>query len=88
MFCLVENFPPPVKYNLQNYMNQISSNPGQDYQLRPFSMEDMATTAKPEYDMPQEIKQWGWTPQYENNPTKLGKPLTDEEFKKHMGITW
>jgi hypothetical protein len=90
--------PPPAKYNLADYMSQITSTPdaicgvhekGYSHELRPLSQQDQMRYAAPDYgDQPEELKDWGWTPDYEGNTTKLGAPLDDEGFKRYTGITW
>lgn len=69
---MYENVPPPVKYDLANYMNLSNS-----YELRPITWDDQASYARDDVD--------DWYKNYGRNITQLGKPMTDEEFKKHYG---
>lgn len=90
--------PPPAKYNLADYMSQISSHPdricgvhekGYSHELRPLAQDDMYRYAAPDYeDVGQELVDYDWAPDYESNKTRLGAPLNDEEFKKYTGINW
>jgi len=90
--------PAPPKYNLADYMSQITSTPNRicgvhekdfSHELTPLSQEDQMRYAAPDYDeIPQELVDYGWMPDYESNPTRLGAPLDDEGFKRYTGMTW
>jgi len=54
---------------------------GGSYELKPLSDEDMATTSAEDIQADMERKKaQGF------NPTKLGKPMSDEEFQKFHGL--
>ena len=88
--------PPPPQYNLADYMSQITSHPDRicgvhekeySHALRPIEPDDMCRYAAPDYDsVPFQFAPYGWAP--EGNNTRLGKPLSDEEWKKYTGIAW
>jgi hypothetical protein len=75
---------PPVKYNMPNYLDLDSDkmNGSEDgtWALKPLSQEDMSTTSSEDV--------LDWQAKYGTNTTKLGKEMTDDEFKKFHGHTW
>lgn len=83
---MYKNVPPPVKYNMKNYLDSITSSPvngtedGSTSELKPLTMDDMASYARSDVEE--------WYAKYGTNTTKLGPPMTDQEFKQHYGHTW
>lgn len=83
---LYKDVPPPVQYDLASYSLQITSSPisnveGGGHELRPLSDEDMGRYAADDVVD-------HYTKIHKKNPLRLGKPLTDGQFKKFMGHTW
>ena len=71
--------PPPVHYDLKPM--EFSRVGGAE--LTPISDEDLATVHMDDLTKHlEDMKQAGY------NPTKLGGPMSDEEFKRFHGITW
>ena len=66
-------------YQLRNLIDPKSEDDG--YELKPLSDEDMSTTSAEEIQADMEKKK-----ALGINPTKLGKPMSDEEFQKFHGI--
>lgn len=74
-------FPPPVEYNLtqMDFKNIGTDN----VDLTPLTDDDMASYSREDVAKELErMKAMGY------NPTKLGEPMTDGEFKKFFGHTW
>lgn len=84
---LYKDVPPPVPYNLASYALQITSSPinnckdGASHELRPLSDEDMGRYAADDV-----VDRY--TKIHKKNPLRLGKPMSDGQFKKFMGHTW
>lgn len=81
------NSPPPVSYQFADYESQITSSPignkeGSGHELRPLTHDDMCRYGHD--DVVDHYKKIHNT----KSPTALGKPMTDTEFKKFMGINW
>ena len=66
-------------YQLRNLIDPEAED--QTYELKPLSDEDMATTSAEEIQADMEKKK-----ALGINPTKLGKPMSDEEFQKFHGL--
>ena len=66
-------------YQLRNLIDPEAEN--QSYELKPLSPEDMATTSAEDIAADMEKKK-----ALGINPTKLGKPMSDEEFQKFHGV--
>ncbi len=86
---LYQHTPPPVQYNLASYERQITNGSplnnvegGAGHQLRPIKDEDIARYAAD--DVSNYYSMWHGG----NAPNRLGKEMTDDQFKKHMGHTW
>jgi hypothetical protein len=83
---MYKSVPLPVKYKMNNYLNGLTSGPlngseeNSSYELRPLSQEDMASYARPDVEE--------WYAKYGQNTTRLGKEMTDAEFKRFYGHTW
>lgn len=80
-----QTVPPPVKYNMKNYMDITknsynSAEENSEYNLIPLSYEDMARYADNDVV--------NWHLKHGQNNTKLGKEMTDDELKKFYGHTW
>lgn len=75
-------FEEPVKYNFANYMERPINGTEENnvYELTPVTDEDMARYAEKDV--------LDWYKKHGKNTTKLGKPFTDEEFKKFHGQIW
>jgi len=73
-----DGVPPPTEYKLQS----MDFNTGDDHAtLKPLSDEDTARYSDEDVRADMERKKaLGW------NPTKLGKPMSDEEFHKFHGL--
>jgi len=70
--------PPPTEYKLQTMGYS-----GSGAELRPLSDEDMGQVAADDMqNYFQQMKDSG------HNPTKLGKPMSDEEFHKFFGLEY
>jgi hypothetical protein len=82
MWNQLDGKPQPTEFNLAKY--DVSSNPINDvnsgYDLTPLSHEDMCRYAAD--DVVQHFTQL----HKDRNPSSLGKPMTDSEFRKFMGI--
>lgn len=71
--------PPPVRYDLKPM--EFSKVGGSE--LTPITDDDLATVHMDDLTKRlEDMKQAGY------NPTKLGEPMSDEEFKRFHGITW
>lgn len=83
---LYQNVPPPVKYNMANYLDSITSGPfngseeNSTYELKPIQWEDMASYARSDVE--------DWYAKYGKDTTRLGPEMTDAEFKRFYGHTW
>ena len=83
------DIPAPVSYNFQDYTNQITSSPVNNredsggWQLRPLGFDDMAQASGEDV-----CKHLLHLRKQGHNPTRLGNPLSDEEFKNYTGQTW
>lgn len=73
-----DGVPPPTEYKLQD----MDINTGDDHaKLTPLSPEDTARYSDEDVRKDMERKKsLGF------NPTKLGDPMSDEEFQKFMGL--
>lgn len=77
--CYTDGVPEPVEYELAKM--DLKNVGGAE--LTPLSDEDMATHSRDDVVKEMEkMKQAGY------NPTRLGEPMTDSDFKKFMGQTW
>lgn len=84
---MYKDVPPPVQYDLASYALQITSSPisnveGGGHELRPISDEDMGRYAADDVVDHYAKMHKG------KNPNRLGKEMTDGQFKKFMGHTW
>ena len=83
-----EDVPPPVDYKMSSYSQSISTNPINNsensggYDLRPLTPEDMSSASAEDVARDYARIHKG------KNPTRLGKPMTDEELAKFYGHTW
>lgn len=78
--------PPPVHYKLANMdvtQSALNNVEGESsYELRPLAHEDMCRYAADDVAAHYHQLHKG------KNPCRLGKPMTDGEFKKFLGQTW
>jgi hypothetical protein len=85
---MYQDVPPPVKYDLADYGGNLTGSPingtegGASHELRPLSHEDMCRYGADDVADHYTRMHAG------RNPSGLGKPLTDEEFKKFLGQSW
>lgn len=81
-----ENVPPPPSYEFMDYVQTLTNSPvngvGGTHELKPLQPEDMARYSADDVVAHYKELHKG------KNPLGLGKPMTDEEFKKFCGITW
>jgi hypothetical protein len=82
---MYENVPPPVKYDMGNYMDMTTSplngsEEGSTWALRPLTRDDTASHAADDV--------LDWQKKHGRNTTKLGDPMSDAEFAKFHGMTW
>jgi hypothetical protein len=81
--------PPPIRYNFLDYASQVSRDSlgnvenSSSWKLKPLSQEDMAR-----YSCDDVAKHIERLKDSGHNPTKIGEPLSDEEFKRYIGQTW
>lgn len=85
---MYQTVPPPVQYQFADYAQTLTHTPinncegGGDYQLKPLSHEDMGRYAADDVVAHYSSMHKG------KNPLRLGGPMSDDDFKKHMGHTW
>jgi hypothetical protein len=70
-----QDIPPPTKYSFQNMGYE------QGHELKPLSHEDMARYATDDVEQLELEKA-----RLGINPTRLGKPMSDEEFHRFYGL--
>lgn len=90
MLWLEHKFQPPVKYNLADYTEFITNGSpiantteptnGCESMLRPMTIEDMARASTKDVVDGYRKLHGG------KSPTQLGKPMSDEELRKHYGL--
>jgi hypothetical protein len=74
-------FPPPVEYDLADYqitadMDTINTEKNGRWDLTPI----------PDLGIASQSAQADWMTKHGKNTTKLGKPMSDEEFQAHYGL--
>lgn len=74
--------PPPVNYKLASFADQISSGPVGGHELRPLTHEDMCQASEKDVADAYVRLHKG------RSPSKLGRPMTDAEFRAFFGQTW
>lgn len=85
---LYKDVPPPVKYDMADYGDAISSGgtfgntETGGHELRPIAAEDMARYAH------DDVVDFYTRHHGDKSPTRLGGQMTDGQFKKFMGHTW
>lgn len=75
-------FPPPVEYDLAPYaitsdMSTIQSRDNGDWALKPI----------PNLGIASQSAVADWIGKHGKNTTKLGPPMSDEEFHAHYGLS-
>ena len=74
---MYKDVPPPVHYQLADYGISPSS-----YHLKPLTDEDMARYGAEDVANHYSDLHQG------KNPTRIGDPMSDSDFKKFFGHTW
>lgn len=78
-----EDVPPPSQYKLADYditTNPINGTESGGYELRPLDQSDMARYASDDVVNHYVQMHQG------KNPTRLGEPMTDLQFRQFMGL--
>ena len=75
-------FPPPVEYDLKPYqitanLDDINSEKSSGYELKPI----------PDLGIASVSAVGDWMSKHGRNLTKLGKPMTDDEFNAFYGLS-
>lgn len=74
-------FPPPVEYDLAPYqitsnMDNMNTEKNGNWELTPIAHAEIASVEKV----------GEWMSKHGRNTTKMGKPMTDDEFNAHYGL--
>lgn len=83
-----ENVPEPTPYAFNDYVKDMTKTPvngteNGTWDLMPLTQDDMKQAASDDVaDHIEQLRKSG------HNPTRLGKPMTDEEFAKFYGKGW